>query len=756
MERLIHTRHRLHAEISLHRTPAVTFERHAKRPSSPPDTAAADRGAHKHARRPSSSSLSSRLGTVGPTSTPSASATRPAATRETFHSILASCSVSGPPAGPAGEADAAETETLSAAEVTELRELIRRRQKRRARRRAGGSHAVRPARRDAPRTPRHHSPRAAATAADSLREPSQPTAASTRAATRGSLERTHGERERERDRDRDRDRARLASASPSASRPRRRRRSDSRPAAHGAHATQVATLNLAPHAPDLRPVPAPGGTHGGGRAPTHGRIVLSPKELLGTDYLLKLRQYFDRLTTSQLRTLSVERGFAINNAPSLHVILALADETLSYLKFHHVHGLQIHPEDPYVATLGTLRYAFFNKINLASLPCLLQGPHDTDYNHQIFRMLAGKPVTGIHPKISKGDLLKQPLTYFTHPLHKALALITAFGQTVSLAVRYTTHHHSDPVALRDFDTTGALHAYRCGAVTDLVLTYLRKHACDDGLCQIRLKTLLEPYNLTLAFCPYDDDAAAASAVLPPGTPFHAGASGRSVADREAVVPVGATAPGSAPDEPGTLADRRDRLDRLDRLGRLERLDRREHRHDGHDGHDGHERRERHERHDAASQPETTTAAPPPPASPDTPRRRARPHADTSATAPPLGPALGPALGPPPTTPGALPLPATVSLPPPPTAPIPIPQLPTGSGGASWRPGRPRAASTERENADVDADSGTESSEEGSDDADDAISIDGDVPNEGLPPKAPSPAFTFDALDYDLSCSEDEL
>lgn len=285
-----------------------------------------------------------------------------------------------------------------------------------------------------------------------------------------------------------------------------------------------ATLGLRRHPPDLTPPSAAfrvGGAGGEGEARRgrHSRILMSVNELLGTDYLLEQRRFFDSLDRRAATELTLDRAFAIGNSPSLHIATALADETLSYMKFHYAHGLPVNPFDVHTATVGALRHAIFNKLNMGNAGCLLASgrPEERQRQYQIFRQLANKPVAtrlcSAHGP-SFHETQRKPASFFRNPIQKAMCLVSAFARAAATIRRRTQRaalapgpppRRQEPHYLRDYDDNGAMGAYRPGMISDLILGELGAHRCADPTCQSRLRRLLKPYSMVIAFCPLDDD-----------------------------------------------------------------------------------------------------------------------------------------------------------------------------------------------------------------------------------------------------------
>ncbi|AWV68154.1 M69 protein [Murid betaherpesvirus 1] len=242
----------------------------------------------------------------------------------------------------------------------------------------------------------------------------------------------------------------------------------------------------------------------------HAPAVVTHDELINTNYLLLFRKHFDALPAEDLRVLVQDRTFAINNAPSLDVVAALADENLTYVKFHRVHNLPVNHRDLYMSTLGLVKYAVFNKLNLGELSCLLDGPGGgSNREYHILRQIANKPASPCRKGASSSsaaasfDVLRRSPLSFKHPLQQALALIASFARIVGV-IRRRSLRHSGPFFIRDFDDTGATDSYRCGMISELIFDYLRSHRCQNEVCRVKLKKLLQPYTSTLFFCAFNN------------------------------------------------------------------------------------------------------------------------------------------------------------------------------------------------------------------------------------------------------------
>lgn len=237
-----------------------------------------------------------------------------------------------------------------------------------------------------------------------------------------------------------------------------------------------------------------------------GRMLVPGDSLLGSDYILECRKRFDAATPSQLRTMITDRGFAIANAPSLQIVVSLIDETLTYVKFHYQHEVPVNYGDPYLYHIDSLRYALFRKLSAGRLSCLL---HDDENERQqrVLHQLASRPFFGPQAR----DATHQtPISAFDGPLQRAMAITAAFARVIAILrrrpVQLTSAGRRLPQYLtQDLDPTGAVSRYRPGLVTELVLSELRTHQCNDQECRSKLTRLLRPYRLALLFCPFDDD-----------------------------------------------------------------------------------------------------------------------------------------------------------------------------------------------------------------------------------------------------------
>ncbi|AEV80919.1 multifunctional expression regulator [Saimiriine betaherpesvirus 4] len=233
-----------------------------------------------------------------------------------------------------------------------------------------------------------------------------------------------------------------------------------------------------------------------------GRILLSHDELMQTDYIFDIRRQFDWLKPTTLQKLVIERKFSVNNASSLHTLVAMIDETLSYLKFHYVHEIPVNPYDPYVSTVHSMRQLLFNKLNNVDLACIMKekewGP-----NCSLLKQLARKPVRANHSVDNTYDVQRRPVTDFTHPLHQAMSFVTSFARSVALLKRRAEHSNT-PMFLSRFDDNHAIEAYRCGMIADLTIGAFRRHECDNELCATKLHIALQSYRVMLSFCPFDE------------------------------------------------------------------------------------------------------------------------------------------------------------------------------------------------------------------------------------------------------------
>ncbi|AKI29776.1 multifunctional expression regulator [Mandrillus leucophaeus cytomegalovirus] len=259
-------------------------------------------------------------------------------------------------------------------------------------------------------------------------------------------------------------------------------------------------LHLTPYPDDLKkPTAFPQDT----KQP--GRLLISHEELMNTDYLLNIRQQFDWLSPSLLRRLVVERTFAVFNAPSLHMLLAMTEETLSYIKFHFLHSLPINPYDPYMATVSGLRQLLFNKLNNLDLPCIMDGGTEWSHNCHILKALIKKPVklADDWQRDDALDLQKQPPESFTNPVHRAVAYVCSFSRAVAALRRRSRQIPNTPHFLDQYDDNGAMESYRCGMVSELILQILHQHQCQNEICELRIQKGLNAYRFMLAYCPFD-------------------------------------------------------------------------------------------------------------------------------------------------------------------------------------------------------------------------------------------------------------
>ncbi|AEV80422.1 multifunctional expression regulator [Cercopithecine betaherpesvirus 5] len=259
-------------------------------------------------------------------------------------------------------------------------------------------------------------------------------------------------------------------------------------------------LHLTPYPDDLKkPTAFPQDTQ------QPGRLLISHEELMNTDYLLNIRQQFDWLSPSLLRRLVIEKSFSVFNAPSLHGLLAMVDETLSYIKFHFLHGLPVNPYDPYMATVAGLRQLLFNKLNNLDLPCILDNSPEWSDNCQILKNLVKKPnqIPDEWTRDDALDLQKRPPESFQNPVHRAMAYLCSFSRAVTLLRRRSRQVQNAPHFLDQFDDNGSMGSYRCGMVSELILNGLHQHQCQNELCELRIQKGLQPYQSMLAYCPFD-------------------------------------------------------------------------------------------------------------------------------------------------------------------------------------------------------------------------------------------------------------
>ncbi|QQL09699.1 Ba97 [Baboon cytomegalovirus] len=259
-------------------------------------------------------------------------------------------------------------------------------------------------------------------------------------------------------------------------------------------------LHLTPYPDDLKkPTAFPQDT----KQP--GRLLISHEELMSTDYLLNIRQQFDWLPPSLLRRLVVERTFAVFNSPSLHMLLAMTEETLSYIKYHFMHSLPVNPYDPYMATVSGLRQLLFNKLNNLDLPCIMDNSPEWSHNCHVLKTLIKKPVAMADDwqRDDTLDLQKQPPESFANPIHRAVAYVCSFARSVAALRRRSRHTPNVPHFLDQYDDNGAMESYRCGMVSELVLQMLHQHQCQNEICEMRIQKGLSAYQFMLAYCPFD-------------------------------------------------------------------------------------------------------------------------------------------------------------------------------------------------------------------------------------------------------------
>ncbi|APT40331.1 Rh97 [macacine betaherpesvirus 3] len=236
-----------------------------------------------------------------------------------------------------------------------------------------------------------------------------------------------------------------------------------------------------------------------------GRLLMSHEELMSTDYLLNIRQQFDWLPASLLRRLVIEKSFSIFNAPSMHALLAMVDETLSYMKYHFVHGLPVNPYDPYMATVAGLRQLMFNKLNNLDLACILDNGQEWSDNCQTLKNLVRKPNQMIDEctRDTALELQKRPPEVFENPIHRALAYVCSFSRAILALRRRSRQIQNTPHFLDQYDDNGAISSYRCGMVAELILNALHQHQCQNELCELRIQKALQAYQFMLAYCPFD-------------------------------------------------------------------------------------------------------------------------------------------------------------------------------------------------------------------------------------------------------------
>ncbi|AEV80764.1 multifunctional expression regulator [Aotine betaherpesvirus 1] len=256
------------------------------------------------------------------------------------------------------------------------------------------------------------------------------------------------------------------------------------------------SLGLVPYRDDVRKPVAFPDYH------DNGRILLSHDELMQTDYIFDIRRQFDWLKPNLLQKLVVERTFSVANASSLHMLVAMVDETLSYIKYHYVHNLPVNPHDPYMSTVHSLRQLLFNKLSNVDLPCVMN-ERDWGPNCSLLKQLARKPVRATHMRDDTYDVQRRPASDFDHPLHQAMSFVTSFARSVALLKRRSEQSNA-PMFMERFDDNHAISAYRCGMIADLIIGVFRRHECDNELCAMKLHKALQSYRLMLSFCPFDE------------------------------------------------------------------------------------------------------------------------------------------------------------------------------------------------------------------------------------------------------------
>ncbi|QZX46761.1 multifunctional expression regulator [Human betaherpesvirus 5] len=262
------------------------------------------------------------------------------------------------------------------------------------------------------------------------------------------------------------------------------------------------SLRLAPYPADLKVPTAFPQDH-----QPRGRILLSHDELMHTDYLLHIRQQFDWLEEPLLRKLVVEKIFAVYNAPNLHTLLAIIDETLSYMKYHHLHGLPVNPHDPYLETVGGMRQLLFNKLNNLDLGCILDHQDGWGDHCSTLKRLVKKPgQMSAWLRDDVCDLQKRPPETFSQPMHRAMAYVCSFSRVAVSLRRRALQVTGTPQFFDQFDTNNAMGTYRCGAVSDLILGALQCHECQNEMCELRIQRALAPYRFMIAYCPFDEQS----------------------------------------------------------------------------------------------------------------------------------------------------------------------------------------------------------------------------------------------------------
>ncbi|AKE44236.1 a69 [Rat cytomegalovirus ALL-03] len=232
-------------------------------------------------------------------------------------------------------------------------------------------------------------------------------------------------------------------------------------------------------------------------------LTVTHDVLMNTNYLLLYRRHFDEMPSNDLKLLVEDKIFSINNSPSLDVVTALADETLTYIKFHRVHNLPVNPSDPYMSTVGLIKYAVFNRLNLGDLACILDGGGGRDREYQILRQLANKPTPQPRNSSPSFDVHRRPPSSFKHPIQQALATVAAFGRCIG-GIKRSMLRSRGPFHIRDFDETSVTETYRCGMISELILGSLSTHNCQNDVCQIKLRKLLQCYRASMFFCPLNN------------------------------------------------------------------------------------------------------------------------------------------------------------------------------------------------------------------------------------------------------------
>lgn len=225
------------------------------------------------------------------------------------------------------------------------------------------------------------------------------------------------------------------------------------------------------------------------------QVFFARNDLLNTDLLFNYRRHFDKLPRTTIQDMIGARIFSMNNSPTLALVIAMAEEAATYMKYHSVHKLPFNPEDPIMSTITNLKHAVYAKVNMAKLTCVIG-----EDNYIKLRQLTDKPVDDQRLSHRTADLQRAHPNTFQSGILRCISMLVAFSRMVR-SCRNRMLRTNRTQFVTDHDILKICNYYQCGLIEDLITRTLENHVCSDLMCKNRIKRVLRPHAPVLFFCP---------------------------------------------------------------------------------------------------------------------------------------------------------------------------------------------------------------------------------------------------------------